>query len=237
MRTSLAAAVALAAMTTSARADEIDDALERVGDALGHAVDRTRRDVVLGPHAGAVVGATVDEGELVHGVSFGLALYMFDSPSLADVVKARVKARLKAVVRDAVTKGEPPPDLAALAQQIAAEVIAELRGRGVSKGLLDRPRFGVGVEGVVGTSDGGGFQLRLLASKGVGKLSLGLMVGATFAGGEVEALGGVEASLRLTPVGSRRTPVVEPFVRVDAALQSELPFTVAGGLRLVADVF
>lgn len=237
MRTSLVAAVALTALSTSARADEIDAAVARVGDALGHAVDRTRRDVVFGPSAGGVIGATVDEGELVHGVSFGLALYVFDSPSLADVVKARVRSRLTAVVRDAVAKGEPPPDLDELARQIVTEVIAELRGRGVSKGLLDRPRFGVGLEGVIGTGAGGGFQVRLTASKGIGKLSLGVMLGGVIAGGEFEALGGLEANLRLTPVGSRRTPVVEPFVRLDAELQSELPLVVAGGLRLVADVF
>lgn len=237
MRTTSLAVVALTALVTSARADEVDDAVAQVGDALGHAVDRTRRDVVLGPSAGGVVGVTVDEGELVHGVSFGLALDVFESPSLADVVEARVRRRLTEARRAAAPPGGPPPDLAELARQVAADVIAELRGRGVTKGLLDRPRFGLGVEGVIGTGAGGGFQVRLNASKGVGTLSLGVMLGGEFAGGEFEALGGLEANLRLTPVGSRRTPVVEPFVRLEAQLQSELPLVVAGGLRLVADVF
>lgn len=222
----------IVALASPVRADPLDKALEEIGGVVRTAINRTRRDIVIGPTVGGAVGVTVDEGELTSGVSFGLAVYVFESPSLREIVKEEVKTRVKELARAALGRGEVP-DLKALVRR----VIAELRGRALHKGLLDPPRFGVALEGMVVTSAGGGGQVRVMVSKGVGKISLGAMLGVARVGGEFGAIGAVEASLRLTPIGTIRTPVVEPFVRVDAALQSELPLTVGGGLRLVADVF
>lgn len=233
----LAALAALAAAPAPARADILDDT-GLIGDAVRANATRLRRGIAVGPQVGGFVGYDGDREGATHGVGFGLALYTFDVPTalgLKDRIIAEVKRRARARVAAILLGGGTRKEVERLIREIVAEVQAELVGK-PPRHTLERPRFGVLLEGAALTASGGGFQGRLAVSRGVGKVSLGLALAVQRAGGVTRFLPGLEAGLRLTPIGVGRTPVFELFARGDVAVTDGTPLTIVGGGRVVLDL-
>lgn len=235
-RALLVSSLALCVTTQAARADAIDDA----ADAIRGTATRVRRQLVIGPEVGGFVGFDVDGGELVHGVGFGLAFYRFAVPTVLDLrdrvvaeIRKRVKERVAAIVAGG---GAEPSDVSEIVREVAAEVKAELTGAPPPRHTLERPLLGAVLEGAVLTSAGGGFQTRLVVSKGVGKASVGLALAIQRAGGATRFVPGLELDLRLTPIGVARTPVVELYLRGDVAIADGYPLAVIGGGRFALDL-
>ncbi len=233
------------AAPTSSRAgvgDVIDDAIHDVGSLRELTVgttQRLRRGLAIGPQIGGFVGVDTSSGDLVHGVSFGVGLYAFKVPSVLDLqdrlvaeVRRRVKARMAELVMTGLTS---PADLKQVVRDIATEVKAELLGR-PRRHTLEPPRFGALLEGTVLTSSGGGFQTRLVVSKGIGKVSLGLALAVQHAASATRFVPGLEASLRLTPFGVARTPVFELYLRGDVVVDSAHPVAILVGGRATLDL-
>ena len=230
-------AAALAA--APARADVSPEAAA-VGELALGSVQRVRRAFAVGPHVGGFGGVAVDGGDGLHGVTFGVALYAFKITTVLDLkelVVTEVRRRVRQRVADLVAAGGvAPTDLSELVREVAAEVKAEVTGRPPRR-TLERPRFGAVLEGAILTSPGGGFQTRLVVSKGVSRASVGVALGLQRAGGETHFLPGLEASLRLTPIGQARTPVAELYLRGDVAIADDLPIAIVGGARATLDLF
>lgn len=236
---------AVVAAAGPAQADYADEAAAARKVAVG-TLDRTRRAIAIGPHVGGLGGASLD-GDAVSGVSFGLALYTFDIPSaldLQELVAARVRARVQARVKEIVAAGGAPPtpaELATMAREVAAEVVAEVSGP-IHRRTLETPRFGLTLEGLVYHGNGfepagGGFGARVGVSKGVKKVSVGLSATVVRAGGDTRALLGAEVGVRLTPIGLARTPVAELYVRGDVGFdEGDHPVMIVGGGRLLLDL-
>lgn len=234
----LVAVFVLGVMPTVAAAD-VDEYSAAVGDIALNTVDRVRRGVAIGPQVGGFVGVDLDGGALVDGVSFGVGLYRFDVPTVLELrewviaaVKRRVKERVAATVAGG---GAEPDDLSQIIDEVAAEVQSELLAA-PRRRTLERPVFGVVLEGAILTSAGGGFQTRLVVSKGVSRASVGLALGVQRAGGETRFLPGLELSVRLTPIGVRRTPVIELVARGDLTVGSGYPVALLAGGRFTLDL-
>lgn len=235
-RALLVGLLALCTTTRAARADAIDDA----ADAVRGTATRVRRQFVIGPQVGGFVGYDVDGGAMLHGVGFGLALYRFAVPTILDLrervvaeIRARVKERVAAIVAGG---GVEPADLTEIVREVAAEVKAELTGAPPPRHTLERPLVGAVLEGAVFTSDGGGFQTRLVVSKGVSKASVGLSLAVQRTGGQTRFVPGLELDLRLTPLGVARTPVVELYLRGDVTVAEGTPLAIVGGGRFALDL-
>lgn len=81
------------------------------------------------------------------------------------------------------------------------------------------------------------FSGRLGVSKGIGPASLGLGTGIGRAGGDTIPFLGLELSVRATPIGVHRTPVVEVYARADLGFaDAGRTGTFLGGLRVVLDL-
>lgn len=237
MKLALLTALAILAASPAAQADVLDDA-GVLGDAVRAGTTRLRRGVAVGPQVGGFVGYDGDRGAVLHGVGFGLALYTFDVPTpltMKDRIIAEVKRRARERLGAVLLGGGTRAEIERLLREIVAEVKAELVGK-PPRHLVERPRFGVVLEGAVLTSEGGGFQGRLVLSRGVGKASVGVALAVQRAGGVTRFLPGLEASLRLTPVGVGRTPVIELFGRGDVAIADGLPLAIVGGARFTLDI-
>lgn len=234
-------ALTVAAMAIApAHADTSAEATA-VGDFAIGSVQRVRRAFVIGPHVGGFGGIAVDGGDALHGVTFGLALYAFKITTVLDLrelVVETVRQRVRERVADIVAAGgTAPTDLSELAREVAAEVKAEIAGRPPPRRTLERPRFGAVLEGAIRTSPGGGFQTRLVISKGVGRASIGVALAVQRASGDTDVVPGLEASLRLTPLGQAWTPVAELYLRGDVAIADRLPIALIGGVRATLDLF
>ena len=224
--------------TQEARADYQADA-ELVAQIARAQVNRTRRAFAIGPHIGGFAGTTLDPAETLTGISFGLALYTFDMPTILEaqeMVKRQIETRVKAAVKEALANGQPFDE-----QQLIRDVIEgikrELLGGEVSKKTLEKPKLGLVVEAMRVVSPGdGGWGARTTLSKGIGSISLGLGVGYLRAGGENILLVGPEVSLRLTPTGELRTPVIDLFVRGEYATSDGFGFTTLVGGRVQLDL-
>lgn len=240
-RTTLVATMAIAAAAMAPAPAQADTTAEAVGEVAIGSVQRVRRAFVVGPHVGGFGGIDVDRGDPLHGVTFGLALYAFKITTVLDlrqVVVDTVRQRVRQRVADIVAAGgTAPTDLADLTREVAAEVKAEVAGRPPPRRTLERPRFGAVLEGAIRTSPGGGFQTRLVVSRGVGRASVGVALAVQRASGATDVVPGLEASLRLTPLGQAWTPVAELYLRGDVAIADRLPVALIAGARATLDLF
>ena len=240
LATALVATAALAA-AAPARADVEDDAIAVERIAIG-TVNSIRRAIAVGPHVGGFGGMNLDADAGVSGVTFGLGLNSFAVPSAFDLreqIKAAVKAKLKERLAEIVANGgTPPEDLSDLIREIATEIRERILRQLAPRHTIEHPQFGLMLEAAILTSTGGGFQTRLIVSKGIKSISAGLAVGVQRAGGTTRFLPGLELDLRLTPFGEQRTPVFGLYARGDLALGNGDPaLTILGGARVLVDVF
>jgi hypothetical protein len=216
--------------------DAVSDAARAASTAADLAlgvIDRTRRAIAIGPH----VGGLVAEGAAEPALTVGLGLYTFAIPSaldLRELIEERIRHRVEERVKALVAGGQPPGDLVALAREVATEVVAELRGEAVVRHLLDKPKLGVIVEGVL--PSGGGSIGRVGISRGVGRVSLGASAGVGRAAGVTTTYLGVETSLRLTPIGEARTPVLEIYARFDVGFHDGAHAIGLLGARVLLDL-
>jgi hypothetical protein len=232
----------LAVAAAPARADYADDAAVGLGIVKG-AIDRTRRGIAIGPHVGGFGGGDLD-GHGVHGVSFGLALYTFKTPSAFDfqaIVAARIRARVIERVKAIVASGGvAPTDLSQIAVDVAADVKAEILGEHVNRRrTFEKPAWKLVLEGTKLFAIGSGFQTRLVVGKGVRSLSYGLGLAVQRANSDTAVFLGPEIALHMTPIGQLRTPVFDLFVRGElgfGSVGSNHPFVVAVGLRALVDL-
>ena len=221
-----------------ARADYQADA-EVVAQIARAQVNRTRRAFAVGPHAGGFVGTTLDPSEMLGGVTFGLGIYTFDMPTILDVqenVKRQVEQRVRAAVKEALATGQPF-DERQLIRDVIEGLKRELSDGDVSTKTLEKPSSGLVVEGMAVLAPGdGGWGVRATVSKGISKISLGFGAGyLRFAGSNI-LLAGPELSLRLTPTGTVRTPVIDLFLRGEWASSDAFGFTSVVGGRLLFDL-
>lgn len=257
MRSSLVVALVLAVMVpavmfpTAARADFVQDLqtvqqdyqqeISTASDMAFSTLARTRRAIALGPHLGGFGGTRLSPSDGHGGISFGLALYTFDLPTVLDlreVVQDKLKARLAERVKAIIASGAPVPtrdEMIQLVREVAAEVKAELFGNRAGR-VLEKPSLGILVEGVRLMSPGG-WQGRLGFSKGIGPVSLGFSGGFQHLDGDTMPMLGLELDLRLTPIGEARTPVFDLFTRFDLGFANDDRTTsMVVGLRALLDV-
>lgn len=238
----------LAVAATPAHADYADDAAVGLGIVKG-AIDRTRRGIAIGPHVGGFAGGALGmtDARGTHGISFGLALYKFKTPSAFDfqaIISARIRARVMERVKKIVASGGvAPTDLSQVARDVAADVKAELLGEDVNRRrTFEKPATKILLEGAALTTSGGGFQTRLLVGKGVGSLSYGFGLAFQRANSINVVFLGPELALPMTPLGQLRTPVFDLFVRGELGFyrtsegDGRYPFVAAVGLRALVDL-
>ncbi len=203
-------------------------------------VKRLRRGIAIGPFVGGVVGRDFAlQGSTVAGIAYGIGLYTFRYPSILDLprlvserLQQRVLDRVKAIV---ASGGTPPDDLGAIAREVADDVYRELFGDLNPRKLLAKPGFGALLEGI-SRFEPGDTQLRLGLSYGVGPVSLGGGTGVRLGGGSVSGFAGLELSLRLTPWGDFRTPVLDIHSRFDVGFAGDDSRTLLIGTRLLLDL-
>lgn len=203
-------------------------------------VKRFRRGVAIGPFAGGVAGGTVAGGKgSVLGISYGIGLYTMPQPSILDLatlvrdrLKERVQTRLKAMI---ASGGKLSPDLGDIVREVAEDVYREVFGELNQRKLLAKPGFGAVLEGI-SRLEPGGTQFRFGLSYGIGPVSVGAGTGIQIASGEVSGLAGLELSVRLTPWGNLRTPVIDAHSRFDVGFAGDPSRTLIAGVRFLLDV-
>lgn len=203
-------------------------------------VNRFRRGVAIGPFVGGVAGGTVSGGKgSVFGISYGIGLYTMRQPSILDLatlVRERLKERVQSRLKDLIaSRGSLPPDLGAIVREVAEDVYREVFGELNQRKLLSKPGFGAVLEGV-SRIEPGGTQFRFGLSYGIGPVSVGAGTGIQIASGEVSGLAGLELSLRLTPWGNLRTPVIDVHSRFDVGFAGDRSRTLIAGTRFLIDV-
>ncbi|HVK82651.1 MAG TPA: hypothetical protein VM513_01020, partial [Kofleriaceae bacterium] len=93
---------------------------------------------------------------------------------------------------------------------------------------------GIQVEGIILNQPTSGGGVRVGLTTGIKVVNLGLGGAWLRSGGDNAFISGGELSLRLTPWGEKRTPVIEPFLRADYSSNGDF-FPVLGG-RLLLDL-
>lgn len=233
----VAAALTLA-LTTPAAADyqQDADAFAKVAqDIAVGSLQRARQAIAIGPFVGAFVGAS--EGESISGISFGLGLFTFDRPSilqLRQIVEEKLRARVKEHIAAVIASGGAAPDERDVLAKVVADVKAEILGEARVK-TFEKPSLGVVLEGAVISP--AGWSTRLGVSKGIGPASLGLGTGIVRAGGDTIPFVGLDLSVRATPTGVHRTPVIEVYARADLGFaDAGRTGTFLGGVRVLLDL-
>lgn len=236
-RTTFAALLVALACAAPAHADigdYKDDAIAvaKVGGQVTIATaNRVRRSIAFGTHVGTYTGTAT-------GVTWGMALYTFDIPSILDIQKmlqSQVQHIVKEEVKRIVAEGGVP-DVEAIARKAYEDLKDDIMGA-VRPRTLEKPKFGVILEGIAQFQPVNAMGARLSATYGVGPISLGL--GGGFLRGEMNtsAFVGPEVSLRLTPWGKHRTPVLDVYVRGDVGFdEGDHPFAVTVGGRALLDL-
>lgn len=206
--------------------------------------NRVRRSIAFGTHAGTYAGTSFGAGnQLVTGVTFGMALYQFDVPSILDIDKllqAQLEIAIKAEAARIVAEGGIP-DLEAIARNAYMNLKEDIMGK-IRPRTLEEPKLGVIIEGVAQTQPGdvmGGNAMgaRVSVTYGVGPISLGLGGGFLRGDGNTAAYAGPNLSLRLTPWGKSWTPVIDLYARGDVGFdEGERHYVVTVGGRMLLDL-
>ncbi len=234
-----ACVAALVAVPAVARADALSaipmPAQEHVEVATriaGSQLQRIRRSIAVGPVVGGALVNASDTFGTAAAVSVGVALYRFDIPSvleIQEILKTEIKRRL--AERIAAGQGIDEQLVHDVAENVKRELLGELTQR-----TLERPSFGVAVEAIRIGANEPVWGARLTVSKGVSVLSVGIGAGyLRDRGTNVLALG-PELSIRLTPTGLARTPVLELFGRAEYQLADGEGWMIGIGGRLLIDV-
>jgi len=245
-RTTTAVLVALACATAAPAHADIRDykndaiAVARVGaDVTFATANRVRRSIAFGTHVGTYTGMAISPlANFATGVTFGMALYTFDIPSILDIQKllqSQVEHLVKEEVRRIVAEGRVP-DVEAIARKAWADLKEDIIGQ-VRPRTLEKPKYGLILEGIVQFQPYNAMGARLSATYGVGPISLGL--GGSFLRGEMNttAFVGPEISLRLTPTGVYRTPVFDLYLRADLGFdEGDRPYVITVGGRALLDL-
>ena len=238
-RSTVLAIAAVLASATPGVADPLDDAHAAAQVGIGIA-NRTRRAIAVGPHVGGYVGSTLRPSEMVGGVTFGLALYTFEIPTvfdLQDLIQERVKIAAENEAKRIIAEGGRP-DMEAIERKLYADIKAELIGEEIKPRTLERPARGVIVEGIVQTTPATGYGGRLEVTQGFKAVSVGLAASFIRSSGNTTFFVGPDVSLRLTPFGTSWTPVFDLYVRGDLGFDDgEHPFVIALGGRALLDLF
>jgi hypothetical protein len=220
----------------AAKAEMVVSTGAKVGIAT---VNRVRRSIAFGPHAGTYAGvAIVPNSQLVSGITFGMALYTFDIPTILDIdklLKAQLEIAIRAEASRIIAEGGKP-DIEAIARTAYANLKEDIMGK-IQQRTLEKPKLGVILEGMAQLQPGNAMGARLSVTKGIGPVSLGL--GAYFlrGGGNTAAFVGPDLSLRLTPWGKSWTPVIDIYARLDVGFdEGERPYVVTVGGRMLLDL-
>jgi hypothetical protein len=221
-----------------ASADATSDG-KAVGKFTWGQVQRVRRTFAIGPQVGGFSGYHFGTDTSVVALTVGVGFYAFKVPSVLNVaeridalVRERLEAHLKAVVESG---GQPPADKTSLIEEITADIKAELAGKPPPRRTLERPRWGAVIE--TAFFRGGGFQTRVVWSMGFGPMSIGGALAAQRSSGDTVLVPGLEASVRLLPLGQQWTPVFELYARGDVPLADETALVGVGGVRATLDLF
>lgn len=247
-RNSIAVAIACSLASAAPASAEVDlaevaakaELVARTSAKVGFAaVNRVRRSIAFGPHAGAYAGAAiVPNGQLVSGITFGIALYTFDIPSILDINKllqAQLEIAIKAEASRIIAEGGTP-DLEAIARAAYENLKDDIMGK-IRPRTLEKPKLGVIAEGIAQMQPGNAVGARLSLTYGIGPASLGL--GAYFlrGGGNTTAYVGPDLSVRLTPWGKSWTPVIDLYARLDVGFdEGERPYVFTVGGRMLLDL-
>jgi len=238
--------VALACATAAPAHADIGDykddaiAVARIGADVSFATaNRVRRSIAFGTHVGTYTGMAISpSADFATGVTFGMALYTFDIPSILDIQKlllSQVEHLVKEEVKRIVAEGGVP-DLEAIARKAWADLKDDIMGA-LRPRTLEKPKYGMVVEGIAQFQPVNAMGARLTLTYGIGPISLGL--GGSFLRGEMNttAFVGPEVSLRLTPTGVHRTPVFDLYLRADLGFdEGDRPYVVTVGGRALLDL-
>jgi len=202
-------------------------------------VNRVRRSIALGTHVGTYAGTSFGPGnELASGITFGMALYTFDIPSILDVdkmIQAEAERAVKDELKRVLAEGGTP-DMKAIAQRAYDNVKDDIMGP-IRPRTLEKPKLGVIIEGMAQLQPANAMGARLSITKGVGPVSVGLAGSILRGGGNTIAYAGPDLSLRLTPWGKSWTPVIDLYLRFDVGFdEGDRPYLITLGGRLLLDL-
>lgn len=214
------------------------------GEVTAATGNRVRRSIAFGTHAGTYAGTSFGaRNQLVTGVTFGMALYQFDVPSILDLDKL-LQAELEIVIKSEASRilaAGGIPDLEAIARTAYANLKENIMGK-IRPRTLEKPKLGVIIEGIAQAQPGdvmGGNAMGARASitYGVGPISLGLGGGFLRGDENTTAYAGPSLSLRLTPWGKSWTPVIDLYARGDVGFdEGERHYLVTVGGRMLLDL-
>jgi hypothetical protein len=207
----------------AARADD-EEPEQLTGKEIARIVVRSvRRAVALGPTLGGFSTYGPSHEGVDAGISFGLELELFESnipttEDITEIAKQKAKEKLVRVIAERFA-GQPIDAetrkrlLRELAEEIKAEVIAQLRAR---PSVLEQPRFSLPIEAsyLFRSAD---WLARFGVAIGVGPVSIGPTFSVRFGDNTVARLG-AEAAIHLLPSPSPRSPVLDVFLRGDFEL-------------------
>lgn len=253
----LSGLVAVSLLAPNASAEDLEARVERLagyersdGDDgifktfAKRAFKRTRRSLSFGPYVGVSPGFGLENGgEFAFDLEFGLAILRYDIPivpspgRIKDIILGAVKDRLKEQVKAAIAGGQNPTD-----DQIA-DWGREIRKRVVDEFLLklrpkkfESPSFQAraGIDRLFGED---AWNLRAGLGLGIGPLFVSGGVGVSLAE-SAEGLAYLELSIPILLSKGLRSPVIEPFVRLDAFTGEDegLSDQVLFGARFMLDV-
>ncbi|MBA3451619.1 MAG: hypothetical protein H0T42_00825 [Deltaproteobacteria bacterium] len=209
------------------------------GDVTAAAGNRVRRSIAFGPHAGTFAGTSFGaDTHLVSAVTFGLAFYTFDIPTILDLDKllqTQLEIAIKAEAAQITAKGGIP-DFEEIGRTAYATLKEDIMGK-IRPRTFEKPKLGVIVEGIAQLEPGNAMGARAIVSYGIGPIALGLGGGFTRGDSNTIAYAGADISLRLTPWGTSRTPVIDLYLRVDSAFdEGEREYVMTVGGRMLLDL-
>lgn len=213
----------------------VEAAFARVGlgKILRNSIARARRAVVLGPFVGGGVSIPFDGdpgAAITGGLSFTkLAVPIFPSNLIREAAK-RVAARLP---RD---RQPTRQEIDAVIEEVVAEMVAELRSRGFVPRRFEKPGLAARLEAIY-YSEGDAFDIRLAGAIGISRVFLGTGIAINVDDGAAFVIP-VELWVPMTLSGSKRSPLLDFFGRVDFAVskRDERSDTAVIGLRLHLDI-
>lgn len=238
----LVISAAVGSSIPSARADVPFDPeiAEIAAQTARGAIRQARRAIAIGPHVGGYGGVMLSPDDGIGGISFGIALYTFDIPTVLDLqemVKRQIESRFKERLEEAKANGRIDLDPKQLLAEVAESVRREIVGEGLSRKTLERPSRGFVIEGLRQLAPVEAWGARLGVTQGLGPISIGLGASVLRGGGDTMAFVGPDLSLRLTPTGELRTPVIDLFLRAEYGfIDGENPLAITAGGRLLLDL-
>jgi hypothetical protein len=235
----LVAAALLVAPTTARADDEAALAQQIVKKGLRAA----KRSVAIGPTLGMASTFAPVHADFDGALSVGMELELYRSRlsirGVQDLVRAKVKHRIKELVRAQIASGHRPHrhELAALARQAYEDVKAELLAELDTPLPAVRPPrgdFALEASYLFGSGD---WIARLGFAAGLGPFAIGPTFSVRLGDATVARLGG-EIAMHVTPGRSEQT-VLDLFVRGDFELHARdrNDDQVVVGMRVLRDVF